>query len=151
MLHRLLQILFICACMLMHDAPQAQSAPRQERLPGPVSGKVLDVLDGDTLSVSLHVWIGQELQTHVRIAGIDTPELRGACKEERALAAAARQEVARLLQDGAVTLSDIRLEKYAGRVLARAATADGVMIADHLIEKGYARPYSGKKRQSWCG
>jgi endonuclease YncB( thermonuclease family) len=111
---------------------------------------VIEVMDGDTVNVRLHVWIGQELETHVRFAGIDTPELRGKCEKERQMAQAARSEVARLVADGNIILSDIKLEKYAGRVLARVENTQGISIADHLIEKGYARPYSGKKRMGWC-
>jgi endonuclease YncB( thermonuclease family) len=44
----------------------------------------------------------------------------------------------------------VRLEKYAGRVLAHAQTSDGVDISKYMIEKGLARPYFGKKRQPWC-
>ena len=129
----------------------AEASPRKDVLQGPIRGEVIEVLDGDTVSVRLQVWIGQRIETHVRFAGIDTPEIRGKCAQENTLAKKARDEVAALLQDGQVTLSDIRLEKYAGRVMATVMTANGINIAEHLISKGYARTYQGKKRQGWCG
>jgi hypothetical protein len=65
--------------------------------------------------------------------------------------ASPRQEIISLLKNNMMTISNIRLEKYAGRVLARAETLDGVDIGRHMIKKGLARPYHGKTRQPWCG
>ena len=128
----------------------ANTRPRAENLTGPIPGEVVSILDGDTLAVRVHVWIGQELLTDVRVRGIDTPETRSACAAERQLAAAARAEVQSLVKGGGVVLRDIRLEKYAGRVLATVHTPSGTSVADHLIERGMARPYEGKKRHGWC-
>lgn len=142
----------VLAVLVLLTAPfTALASPRQETLHGPVTGKVIDVLDGDTLSVRLHVWIGQQVETSVRIAGIDTPEMKGKCEKERGMARAARSELENLLSTGDIVLTDIRLEKYAGRVLAKAHTSAGISIAEHLIAKGLARPYAGKKRLGWCG
>jgi micrococcal nuclease len=132
------------------QAVASLAGPRHDILPGPVFGEVLDVLDGDTITVRMKVWIGQDVETHVRIAGIDTPELKARCKSERDHAEAAKAALAQLLADGKVTLYNIRLEKYAGRVLAQAVNTDGTVIANHMIAKGHARPYHGAKRQSWC-
>jgi endonuclease YncB( thermonuclease family) len=125
-------------------------ASAKDMIAGPVSGKVLAVLDGDTITVRLHIWIGQDIETHVRLAGIDTPEIKGKCAAERARAIEARQELQTLLASSTVTLSNIRLEKYAGRVLADAVSGDGVNLASHLKDKGLARAYGGKKRLGWC-
>lgn len=131
-------------------AAPGDAAPRGDILPGPVFGEVLDVLDGDTITVRMKVWIGQEVQTHVRLAGIDAPEMKGKCDDERRRAAAAKQALQDMLADGKVTLYNIRLEKYAGRVLAQATNTQGIAIADRMIDDGHARPYGGAKRQSWC-
>ena len=50
---------------------------------GPVNGVVLEVIDGDTLRVRMHIWIGQQLETLVKVDGIDTPEKHGKCASER--------------------------------------------------------------------
>ena len=144
---------FICTLLLLliFSTATSTAAPRQDVLPGPVFGEVIDVLDGDTFAVRMKVWIGQEVETHVRLAGIDTPELRGKCQAERDKAAAAKQALADLLADGKVTLYNIRLEKYAGRVLAQATNTNGVALAEKMLDAGYARPYAGAKRRSWCG
>ena len=146
-----LHTLICTLCMLLlFGAATSNAAPRQDVLPGPVFGEVIDVLDGDTFAVRMKVWIGQEVETHVRLAGIDTPELRGKCAAEREKAAAAKQALADLLADGKVTLYNIRLEKYAGRVLAQATNTNGVALAEKMLDGGYARPYAGAKRRGWC-
>jgi micrococcal nuclease len=150
-LHPLPHVFACIFCVFMFFAAlPAAAGPRADILPGPVFGEVLDVLDGDTIAVRMKVWIGQEIETHVRLAGIDAPELRGKCADERARAVAAKQALADLLADGKVTLYNIRLEKYAGRVLAQVTNAGGDVLAQKLMENGHARPYQGAKRQGWC-
>lgn len=57
-------------------------SPR-EPLAGPIPAMVVKVVDGDTLNVRARIWINQELDTAVRLLGIDAPELNGACEAER--------------------------------------------------------------------
>lgn len=133
------------------SAAASAHSPRRDVIQGPVTAQVLDILDGDTVTVRVHVWIGQTIETHVRIDGIDTPEIKGKCEREREMAQDAKNEIAKLLSStGTIQLYDIKLEKYAGRVLAKAANDKGVNIAQHMIEKGLARPYAGAKRTGWC-
>ncbi len=132
----------------------AATAPAKTRevLAGPVPATVVAVIDGDTLAVRARVWLGQDLETHVRLADIDTPELRGDCPAETALAERARDALAALVADGPVVLTDIRYGTYAGRVVARVATADGVDAGAPLLAAGLARPYAGRgPRPDWCG
>ena len=91
------------------------------------------------------------MKTTVRLLGVDTPELRGACGEERNLAALSRAFTVGLAGEGAkIKLSDIQLGKFAGRVLASVVTAGGVDIGQALIDAGLARAYRGGRRGSWC-
>jgi endonuclease YncB( thermonuclease family) len=139
----------VCSLLIVCAAP-IEASLRAEVLAGPVEGEIISILDGDTVTVRLKVWIGQSIETSVRIAGIDTPEMRGKCAEERQLATDARAEIIRLLPDNRIRLYNIRLEKYAGRVLAEAKTTDGTDIARHMVEKGFARDYHGARRTGWC-
>lgn len=141
--------LTLLVALLLH-MPADASRPRAERMAGPLFAEVIDVLDGDTLSVRIQIWIGQEVITDVRVAGIDTPELHGQCAAERTKAQAAKQALRDLLKNNRAVLSDIKLEKYAGRVLATVKSTDGTTIADHLIKSGLARNYAGGKRGGWC-
>ena len=68
-----------------------------EILAGPVPATVIEVIDGDTIAVQARIWLGQAIKTRVRLAGVDTPELRGDCPAERELAARARDRLAESL------------------------------------------------------
>ncbi|HEY4265726.1 MAG TPA: hypothetical protein VGM72_10435, partial [Micropepsaceae bacterium] len=59
-----------------------------EALEGPVSAVVQRVVDGDTIEVRAAIWLGQSLTVRVRIDGVDAPELKARCPEERQLAIA---------------------------------------------------------------
>lgn len=136
--------------LLLATAPAGAASARQDVILGPVKGKVLDILDGDTVTARIHVWIGQDVESSVRIAGIDAPEIKGKCIKEREMAERARQALKALLADSEISLYNIRLEKYAGRVLAEAVNKNGVNISKHMLEKGLVRPYGGEKREGWC-
>lgn len=143
-----LTILLATAAMIAEPATPA-AAPA-DAVTGPVSAEVKAVIDGDTIAVRARIWIGQNVDTRVRLAGVDTPELRGACAAERDLAIAARDFVADAIADGGVTLWDIRYDKYGGRVLARVETAGGADLAALLIAAGLGRAYDGGAREPWC-
>ncbi len=124
----------------------------QQKITGPVRAIVEKVVDGDTLSVRAQIWLGQEINTLVRLTGVDTPELHGACKIEHELALRARSLVVAFVGNGGVLLLDINQDKYGGRVLARVSDTEGVDLADTLIEAGLARAYDGRSpRSDWCG
>jgi micrococcal nuclease len=61
-----------------------------EELPGPIPAKIVSVYDGDTITVRAHIWLGQAVETKVRLDGIDTPEINGKCDAEKTLALQAR-------------------------------------------------------------
>ncbi len=119
-------------------------------VPGPVPARVVAVIDGDTIAVRARIWLGQDVETRVRVAGVDAPELRGACPRERALAVAARDFLVAAVGDAVVTLTDIRYDKFGGRVLARVENAEGENVSTLLVDAGLGRVYSGGKRAPWC-
>jgi len=131
-------------------AALSSSAMSAETLPGPVAASVVKVIDGDTLDVTVRVWIGQDTRTRVRIRGIDAPELHARCPVEKAGALAAKARL-KELAGKAVTLTAIGQDKYAGRVDATVTAENGSDIAATLIREKLARPYGGGKRGSWCG
>ncbi|MBF0392580.1 MAG: thermonuclease family protein [Alphaproteobacteria bacterium] len=121
-----------------------------DTLPGPIVGQVLSITDGDTVRVKAKVWLGLEIETLVRLEGIDTPELKGRCDDERRRAEAARAFLEHLLPEGRVILREVVWGKYAGRVVARVETPKGEDVATAMIRAGHARPYNGGHRQPWC-
>ncbi len=116
---------------------------------GPVTAQVTEVIDGDTFRASAQIWLGQAVDVHVRIEGIDAPELRAHCAEERVKAEAARDWLIHRIGDAEVQLAGVRYDKYGGRVRAVVRDAGGD-IAEAMIRQGLARAYHGEKRQPWC-
>ena len=124
-------------------------APR-EMLAGPVPARLVAVIDGDTIRVRARIWLDQEVETAIRLHGIDAPELTGASAAERALALDARDFVAAQAGAGELALSDIVHDKFGGRVVARVRTSTGIDLAAALLAAGLARAYAGGARPSWC-
>ena len=121
-----------------------------ERITGPIEARILDVVDGDTIVVKARIWLGQDVETRVRLVGVDAPELKGACERERALAVAARDFVRARVGGAAVVLTDVRYGKYAGRVLARVRAPGGEDLSAALIAAGLGGAYDGRTRAPWC-
>jgi endonuclease YncB( thermonuclease family) len=112
--------------------------------------EVLHVLDGDTFEARVHLWPGLNITTRVRLRGIDAPELKARCMEERVKAEAARTALRGMLDQGQVGIIAVTLDKYSGRVLADASTFSTPNVAAALLDAGYVRPYAGARRETWC-
>lgn len=119
-----------------------------EAVPGPINARVVSVYDGDTLTVDAEPWPGLTARTSVRVAGVDTPEIRGKCQAEKDQAIRARDWV-RATVGAEVQLTNIRLGKYAGRVIAE-VWVNGRKLSDLLIAGNLGRPYDGGRREGWC-
>lgn len=141
----------MCCCLVVGSTVAAGIAAGAERLAGPFVAEVLRPVDGDTLEVKVTVWLGVDLNTSVRLRGIDTPEIHGKCAREIELAAAAR-ELLRKETTPRVLLRNVEGDKYFGRVEADVTTLpDGLDLSDAMLKSGLARPYDGGKRGEWCG
>lgn len=137
----------LCAALvLLAFRPSAAG----ELLPGPVPAEVMEVIDGDTVRVRAHIWLGQAVETAVRLSGINAPELRGECEVERRLARKAKDFLSRRLAGHTVRLRDITYDKYGGRVVARIDDSEGRNLGEELVAAGLARLYDGGKRRPWC-
>lgn len=123
---------------------------RAETVAGPVEAHVLRVVDGDTFVAEALVWPGHRVKVSVRIRGIDAPEMRSRCAAEKKAALAARAELARLIGDAPVTISNIGGGKYYGRVLADVTNAQGRPLDTELLRNALVRPYGGGRRSSYC-
>lgn len=107
--------------------------------------------DGDTCMMSLpgiHPLFGDHIP--VRLAGVDTPEMKGHCERESQLARQARDLVRSVLsQAGTIHLRKASRDKYF-RIDAR-VMADGQDLSQILITHGLAVPYDGgTKTKDWC-
>ncbi|WP_027858456.1 thermonuclease family protein [Marinobacterium jannaschii] len=112
--------------------------------------EIVSVYDADTFRVTIEGWplvIGENMP--VRVKGIDAPEIRGKCEDEKRRAREARNYTRQLLESAEVVeLRSIERGKYF-RLLADVYT-DGESLAEKLIGEVLARPYDGGKRQGWC-
>ncbi|MDJ1159775.1 hypothetical protein QNA08_16240 [Chelatococcus sp. SYSU_G07232] len=118
---------------------------------GAYAGEVLRVIDGDTVEARVNVWLGHQIVTHVRLRGVDAPELNAACAEERTRALAAREALAAFAAGRRVTFSAVGPDKYFGRVVASLADEGGRDAAATLVAQGHVRRYDGRARRGWCG
>ena len=124
-----------------------------------VHAEFVDNYDGDTIKVNLTdlrqmdhesvyslFWEG----ISVRLEGIDAPELKGKCPQEKALAKTAKDLVKDLLSHAReVTIDHLQKDKYF-RILGE-VYADGVPVAQALLNAHLAVPYDGgTKIKNWC-
>lgn len=125
-----------------------------------------DKIPKEPIEVWPGIWVtaaGVEVETDIRIAGIDTPEKRPLTKhkdgtkrseasrnKEKAAAAAARQAVIDLLKENAwqFDVTNPMLGKYAGRVVADVNVIDED-VARYLILNGHAKAYDGGTKPKW--
>ncbi|MBX9827326.1 MAG: thermonuclease family protein [Xanthobacteraceae bacterium] len=112
--------------------------------------EVVRVVDGDTFDARVHLWPGLDITTRVRLRGIDAPEMKARCGDERAQAEAARHALAAILDQGEVGIARITLDKYGGRVVADAFTQATPDVSAALLGSGAVRRYSGGRRDGWC-
>lgn len=101
--------------------------------------EVLAIKDADTAVVLADLGFETWRHVTVRLAGINTRELRQPGGRE------ARTRLAELLPpESMVTLISNRYDKYGGRVLGRLIRHDGTDVADLLTSEGWATPWDGK-------
>ena len=144
-------LLTLCFVVLLVQVTAAV-AGKKEKSYGTLTGvRFVKNYDGDTITVDLkgqHPLFGDNIS--VRVAGIDTPEIRGKCAQEKKLARAAKKIVHKIMSKARkITLKNVQRGKYF-RILAD-VQADKKDVADILIKKGLAVRYDGgTKGFDWC-
>ncbi len=112
------------------------------------AAKVLRVVDGDTLEVSIDIGFNVHIRETVRLLGINTPEISGVKSKDPAIKSAGLASKAFVESWLAATSGDVILtsydakklkqEKY-GRWLAEVTSkADRSVLNDLLVTKGLA-------------
>lgn len=106
--------------------------------------------DGDTIYIRMPGLPDPIAEMSVRVAGIDAPEIRGACEAEKSAAITARNRVSTLLDQADLTNTPVQFcnpewGRYGGRVVAWVAIGN-IWLHELLIREGLARPYDGGKR-----
>ena len=140
------------------DAGEIVAAPASSATRSPEGGlrrtahpvEVLRVIDGDTFDARVNLWPGLYITTRVRLRGIDAPEVKARCPQERAAADVARNALQGILDQGETGIARVTLDKYGGRVVADASTHATPDVSAALLSAGVVRAYSGGRRETWC-
>lgn len=103
---------------------------------------VLRVIDGDTFEMMIELGFGVTQKFHVRLDGIDTPEVSTAKGRQ------VREFVKDLIEGKSVTVTDEGAEKY-GRARASIELASGKDLTEYLIESNIGVEYHGGKKQGF--
>jgi endonuclease YncB( thermonuclease family) len=104
------------------------------------TGKVTKVIDGDTFEAWIDLGFGIKQEFHVRLDGIDTPEISTSQGQK------AKQFVIDLIENKTVIFMDSGPEKF-GRARARIELPDGSDLTEYLIKKKIGYEYHGGKKQ----
>lgn len=102
---------------------------------------VASIYDGDTIRADIDLGFGTWVKSaKLRLAGIDTPEIRGS---ERPAGLAARQFVSDRIPVGSeiiISTDKDRTGKY-GRYIATIFYDGGQNLNEQLVKSGHATPY----------
>lgn len=103
--------------------------------------RALSNYDGDTVKLDVDCGLSTHRQIVVRLAHVNTPELKDAG------GAAARDRATELLAVEPLTVTTVRdrTERY-GRYLATIVNADGLDVGATLLAEGHATAYEGGRR-----
>jgi micrococcal nuclease len=114
------------------------------------AAKCIKVYDGDTITIACGLPPYQPgnpiYRWSVRLRGIDAPEMRSKCANEKGCATYAKEIMAAQVLDKIVTLENVSYDKY-GRVLAD-VFVDSVNVTDKLLANNLAVPYDGGTKQT---
>ena len=117
------------------------------------TGKVIKVYDGDTITIASKVpglYNSPIYKFSVRLNGIDAPEMRTKCEDEKEIATLARDALSEKIMGKEIRLENIKTEKY-GRVLCDIYLGES-HLNQWLIDEKYALPYDGGTKvipKSW--
>lgn len=113
--------------------------------------KIISVYDGDTFRVNIKNFsaiVGENIP--IRVFGVDTPEKRGKCINEKILANKAQQFTYSFVTScKKLVLKDLQRGKYF-RIVAK-VYCEEKSLAKELIKNNLAVHYLGKtKTKDWC-
>lgn len=106
--------------------------------------RILDVYDGDTVTLEYDLGFGLKRVSKARLYGINTPEIKGA---EAKLGAKARAFLIDLCKENKVVAKIEGQDKY-GRDLM-SLKCGGKAVAVEMIKSGNAKAYFGEKKEAF--
>lgn len=113
-----------------------------------IEAKVVSVYDGDTVKVVFPL-NDKFYKWNCRLTGIDTPEIRTRCKEEKAYGYKVRDYLREKILNKVVMLKCGDFDKY-GRLLTEImCIGEECSVNQWLIQNDYAFSYDGGTKKSW--
>ena len=117
----------------------------------PISARATQVIDGDSIVISAHIWLNIYTKTVVRLEGVDAPELEGKCPAEIEKAQEALRFVKRWIEgSGELNIHNAQQDRFGGRVVGRIVNERNEDLGQLLLANMLARPYDGRSLDSWC-
>ena len=113
-------------------------------------GKVVKVYDGDTVHIVFSLTDNEPdrlYKWNCRLINVDTPELRTKNIKEKEFGKQVRDFLKEKILNKIVTIECSDFDKY-GRLLVE-IFIDNENINNWLIENGYAKKYTGGKKNKW--
>tara|TARA_R110002020_G_scaffold317058_1_gene532732 strand:- start:79 stop:423 length:345 start_codon:yes stop_codon:yes gene_type:complete len=107
--------------------------------------KIIDVYDGDTFTFEVDLGFSITVKEKIRLAGINTPEVRGKTKPEGIMV---RDYVRSMILGKEVTIQVFKKGKF-GRYVAYVffdnLTGIPCNLTEHLLEKKYGKEFMSDK------
>lgn len=130
-------------CCFFKEPTQIKWNDTSPFIPDIEGGYVIKVYDGDTITIAQRLpYLKSPLyRFSVRLAGIDSPEIKGKTDEEKSAAKISQKVLEKLVLNKNITIKNVKTEKY-GRLLADVYLGD-IHINRWLLDNNYAIPYVG--------
>jgi len=135
---------------------QVDVTSRSAIFSGPYPATIVEVVDGDTIAVSVALWPGLRAEYSIRIRGIDTPEIfRPDCDEEREWGVRARSQAEKLYPPGQeVQITNVQYDSFSGRVVGdmkRWRSDRWLSYANEMLERSMAVEWEPRQQNvPWC-
>jgi endonuclease YncB( thermonuclease family) len=112
-------------------------------IPNISGGYVIKVYDGDTITIAQKLPYPESplYRFSVRLAGIDSPEMKGKSTEEKVAAKLSQKALEEIILNKNVTIKNVKTEKY-GRLLAD-VYYENIHLNKWMLDNNYAIPYNG--------
>lgn len=141
-----------CTCLFGSQSTSAPTSAAKDAIqfvPPITEGEVIKVYDGDTITIvsKLPYDTSPLYRFSVRLAGIDSAEIKGKTEKEKALAQEAKNALQDLILHKMISLRNVKTEKY-GRILADVYIGE-IHVNQWLLDNNYAVEYLGGTKSNW--
>jgi endonuclease YncB( thermonuclease family) len=136
-------------CCFSNQPPHIKWSDTVIFIPDVSSGYVIKVYDGDTITIAQRLPYSKSplYRFSVRLAGIDSPEIKGNTEEEKNAAIISQKALEEMILNKNVTIKNVKTEKY-GRLLADVYLGD-IHLNKWMLDNNYAVPYNGGRKKRY--